>query len=201
MAVEQTHEGHPFLLVVLETYHFSIKHLGTCLDNRRWLAGRQLFLLVALGGEQYARAGAVAVDGAAFAARTPGFHVEAVDKFFVHVVGQVDGNADGVVYPFLDASLHLDLHQPVHVVGCRFIIRRAGYHIVYFFLCIAFGGIQPLCFHPGDEFRMEDDVFFEGVARFVHEVDACVRVVGVHLAAAFVYRQEYGFDTRSGLRH
>ena len=48
---------------------------------------------------------------------------------------------------------------------------------------------------------MVDNVFLEGVAHLVHEVDVYIRVVGVHLAAAFVYRHEDGFYPRGCLRH
>ena len=46
-----------------------------------------------------------------------------------------------------------------------------------------------------------DDVFLEGIARLIDEVDMYFRVVRVDLAPAFVHGQEYRFNPRGGLCH
>ena len=136
ITMQQTHKGHPFLLIILETHHIALQHLRAHLGHLRLLArwvvnrGRHLIALVVFlllvflrHTDHHARAAAVAIDGAALTARAPCLHIEAVYKCLIHIVRQVDGHADRVVYPFLDSSLHLHLHQPVHIVGGGFIIR------------------------------------------------------------------------------
>ena len=55
--------------------------------------------------------------------------------------------------------------------------------------------------HPGDELGMEYDVFLECVSGFIHEIHMYVGVIRIDFATSLVYRQEYGFDAGSGLRH
>ena len=136
IAVEQSDEGHPLLLVVLEAYHVALQRLRTHLGHLRVLAGRHgagrlhvvvlhlgLLLVVLRDGHHHAGSRTVAVDGATLAARTPGLDIQPVHQLLVHVGGQIHGDADAVVHPLLDGTLHLHLHQPVHVVGRSFIIR------------------------------------------------------------------------------
>ena len=85
--------------------------------------GGFLWLLVFLGnGDHHARPAAVTVDGTSLAAAAPSLYVELVDKFLIHLVRQVYRHGNGMVHPFLDGSLHTHFHQPVYIVGCRFII-------------------------------------------------------------------------------
>lgn len=48
---------------------------------------------------------------------------------------------------------------------------------------------------------MEDNVFFESITCFVDEIYVDVGIVRVDFPAAFVYRHEDRFDTRSSLCH
>ena len=123
MIVQQADECHPFLLVVLEADNVCIQYSGTCFNDRRRFARGKFGLLVTLGRDEHAGTRTVAVNRTALAAGFPCFYIQTVHEVFVYVVRQVDGYADRVVHPFLDTSLHLDFHQPVHVVGGCFIIR------------------------------------------------------------------------------
>ena len=106
-----------------------------------------------------------------------------------------------MVHPLLDASLHLHLHEPVHVVGRGLVVGRARHEVVDFFLRILLRRVEALRLHPGEELVVVNDVFFKGIARFVGIVHMHLRVVRVHLAAALVDRHEHGFDAARRLRH
>ena len=114
IAVEKPDESHPLLLVVLETHHIALQLLGSHLRNLGMCARTIVLGTVLL---------AVAIDGASLAPRTPCLDIKPVDKSLIHIVREVNRDADAVVNPFLDLALHLHLHQPVHVVGGSFIIR------------------------------------------------------------------------------
>ena len=136
ITMQQTHKGHPFFLIILETHHIALEHLWAHLGHLRLLArrvvnrGRHLIALVVFlllvflrHTDHHARAAAVTIDGASFASRLPCLHVQTVHQTLVDIVRQVDGHADRVVHPLLYGSLHLHLHQPVHIVGGGFKIR------------------------------------------------------------------------------
>ena len=99
IAVEQTHESHPFLLVVLEAHHVTLKFLGTHLHHIGETARGYsllglflLFLLVLLAHRHHdTRAAAVAVDGAALAARTLCLDIKAVDEIFTGLQDDEEG--------------------------------------------------------------------------------------------------------------
>ena len=201
IAVQQSDESHPFFFVVLEAYHVAFQYLRTFFRHFGTFAGKfRLFFLV-LHGNHHARTRTVAIDGTTLASRTPGFHIELIDQFFVHIVRQVDRHADTVVHPLLDGSLHFDFHQPVHVVGRGLIIRRTCHQFIDFLLRVTFLRVVAVDFHPREELMVIDDVFLESVARLVNEVDMYFRVVRVNLAPTFVHGQEYRFDAGCGLRH
>ena len=147
IALKKTYEGHPLLLVVLETHHIAVENLGSYFCHL-WRATRTccglvfllvLFLVFFRHCDHDSAAAAVAVDGATLASGAPCLHIEFVDERLVDIVWQVHSDADGMVDPLLDSSLHLYLHKPVNVIGCGFIIRRTGNESVYLFLRIAFG--------------------------------------------------------------
>ena len=133
IAVEQTHESHPFLLVVLEAHHVALQFLRSHLHNvvqrfHRHIRSTLLLLVDLLlvllrHGDHHSRTASVAIDGAALASRTPSLYVELVHECLVYVVRQVHGYADRVVHPLLYSALHAHLHQPVDIVSRSFIIR------------------------------------------------------------------------------
>ena len=202
LAVEQTHECHPLVLIVLEAYHVAFQHVGAAFRHLRRAAFGQFGLLVLLlHANHHARARTVAVDGAALAARLPRLHVEAVHEFLVHRGRQVHRHADAVVHPFLDCALHLHLHQPVHVVGRGLIVRRAAHEVLNLLGRVMLLGVDAVGTHPREELMVVNDIFLKGIARLVCKVHAHLGVVGVHLAAARINGQEHRLDARGGLRH
>ena len=134
ITVEQSHECHPFLLVVLEAHHVAVEHLRANLCHLGTLArhlgsvlhvgcSRILLLIFLRHGDHHTAAASVAIDGASLASRAPCLDIEAIDELLVNVVGQVDGDTDRVVNPLLYGTLHLHLHQPVNIIGGSLIIR------------------------------------------------------------------------------
>lgn len=113
----------PILCQSLETDNVCIQYSGTSFNDRRRLHEEARPLLSLLVRCYHTGTRTVAVNCTALAAGFPCFYIQTVHEAFVYVVRQVDGYADRVVHPFLDTSLHLDFHQPVHVVGGCFIIR------------------------------------------------------------------------------
>ncbi len=81
-----------------------------------------------------------------------------------------------MVDPFLDAALHLDLLEPVDVVGCRPGVWRAGYKLVKLLLGVVVALLDAVYPHPVEEFGMIHDVFLESVAVLIHEVDTHVGI-------------------------
>ena len=104
IAVEQTHESYPFLLVVLEAHHVALQFLRSHLHNvvQRFHRHIRSTLLLLVGlllvllrhGDHHSRTASVAIDGAALASRTPSLYVELVHECLVYVVRQVHGYAD-----------------------------------------------------------------------------------------------------------
>ena len=139
IAVEQSHEGHPFLLVVLEAHHVALQCLWTNLRHFGMLAGHGLFLVIVIVNvsvsviallfllfvhlDHHTRARAVTINCAALTATSPSFHVQAIYQCLIHIVRQVHRHGYRMVHPFLDGALHLHLHQPVHIVGGSLAVR------------------------------------------------------------------------------
>ena len=128
--VEQAHEGDPFLAVVLKLHHVGVKLCRAGGDDLRGSHLGLSFLLLVLGGDEYAGARSVAIDGAALATRAPSLDVELIYEVLRDIVRQVDRHADRVVDPALDAALHLHLLHPIHVVRCGLIIRGVRDHVI-----------------------------------------------------------------------
>ena len=205
ISVEQSYECHPFLFVVLETHNVALQFLRSNLNYFRISARAVVVFVVLLVLARYRNhdtcTAAVAIDGASFAARTPCLYIQTVDKFFIDIVRQVHGHADAVVNPLLDRALHLDLHQPVNVVGCSLIIRRLDHKLVYFFLGVALLCVISVHLHPLEELSVIYNVFLERISHLVNKVDMHFRVVGVNLAATLVNRHEHRFYTTCCLCH
>jgi len=123
------------------------------------------------------------------------------DQFFGGIGGQVDGDADGVIHPFLDTALHPDLLKPVDIVGGCFVVGRLGDEFVQLFLIVLLGCGVTVGFHPGHKLVVENDVFLEAVAVFVLMIYPGLFVVGIDLAAALVDQVERWLDAGSGLCH
>ena len=134
ITIEQSHECHPLLLVVLEANDITVehlrahlRHLGTLarnLSSTLHVGGSSFLLLVLLRHrDHYTASATIAIDSTSLASRAPCLDIESVDKLLVNIVGQIDSNTDGVVNPLLDSTLHLHLHQPVNIVGSSLIIR------------------------------------------------------------------------------
>ena len=209
ISIEQAHESHPFLLVVLETHHVALQLLGPNLGHFGLLAGRGVLrqrrpvglLVFFRHGYHHARAASVAVDGATLAPRPPCFHIQAVDERLVDIGRKVDRDAYRVVHPLLYRALHTHLHEPVYVVGRSLVVRRLGHEVVYFLLRIFLLGVVAVDVHPCEELVMVHYVLLERVANLVDKVDMNVGIAGVHLAAALVYGHEHRFDAARCLRH
>ncbi len=127
--VDESDEGNPLLLVVLEADHVGIKFDGAFEDVLHighvvTLFGFLLLLVVVRERNEHAGARAVAVDGAALAAAAPSRHVQFAHHLLANVVGQVDGDANRVVDPLLHSALHLHLLDPVDVVAGGLVVRR-----------------------------------------------------------------------------
>ena len=205
IAMEQAHESHPFLLVVLEPHHVALKDLWPHLSDlgvyRTVLFWFRLLLLFLVYSHHHTSTAAVAIDGTALAARPPCLDIEFVYQFFIHVVGKVDGHADRMVDPFLYPALHLHFHQPVYVIGSSLKIGRPCHELVDFLLAVALLGIQSVDLHPLEEFGMIDDILLERIAHIVDEIHMYVGIAGVDLATAFVDRHEDRLYATGGLRH
>ena len=106
-----------------------------------------------------------------------------------------------MVHPLLNGSLHLYLHQPVHVVGRGFIVRRLLHQVVDFLLRVAFLRVNVVHAHPLHELRMINNIFLVRVAHLVNKVHMHVGVARIHLAAAFIHRHEHRLNAAGGLRH
>ncbi|OAV74947.1 hypothetical protein Barb7_01485 [Bacteroidales bacterium Barb7] len=106
-----------------------------------------------------------------------------------------------MIHPFLNAPLHTHLLHPVHIVGSRFEVRRAGDKFVRFRLRVMLDDGMTVGLHPRDKLMMENDILFVGVARFVHIVHTCGSIGRIDLAAAFVNGEEDRLNARCGLRH
>ncbi len=115
IAVEQSDESHPLLLVVLEAHHVTVQFLRTGLRHSSTgecgscslVSAFWRFLLVLLHADIITpardRRGRwyIPYIQSAMPLRKGVDH-----EFFVYVVGEVDRHADGVVHPFLDGTLH-----------------------------------------------------------------------------------------------
>ena len=204
-SVKQSYKGYPLFFIILETNYIGFQNLRTNFYNLAFQQCQsvELFFLVflLLGRDKNTRTWAITIYGTSFTSRFPCFYIQTVHQLFVYTIRQVDGYADRVVYPFLDASLHFNLHQPVYIVRCSFVIRRLGYQLVYFFLRVTFVGVVSVYLHPSEELMMEYYVFFESVACFVYVVNVYILVVRVNFTATFVYRHEYRLNARCSLSH
>ena len=152
----------------METYHIGFEHARTCLYYYGGLAGARFLyglaiggLLLVVGGNEYAATRTVSVYGATLTTTLPCLYIEVVDELFAYVGGEVDGDADAVVYPLLDATLHLYLLEPVDIVGGSLVVGAFGYHGVDFLLGVALGGVVALGLHPSHELGMVYDELFE----------------------------------------
>ena len=201
-ALEHTYHGNPVFTVVAEADDFGLQFLGT-------LGGLALGKLgivlagLALGDEDTV-ARAFAVDGAALAARLPGGHVDGAYYFLGSFLGDVDGDADRMVHPFLDGTLHLDLVHPVDVGRSGLKVGRLLNQCVKFVVVERidlFHGVSLVDFQPIDKLGMQHVVFLEVVAALVLDdfVIGRILVVGVDFLATFVADQEDWLDARSGL--
>ena len=108
-SILETNESDPLLAIVLEANDLCFQFARTG-DKHALYRGlescRLLFLvfLLRLVSDKDATARTVAIDSTAFAAAFPCFHIQGIDQLFGDIGGEVDGYADGVVYPLLDAS-------------------------------------------------------------------------------------------------
>ena len=101
-----------------------------------------------------------------------------------------------MIHPLLYASLHLDLGDPVHIVGRSLVVGRLSDQLLQLFVRIVLLGVIAVGLHPGEEVVVVDCVLLEGVARLVGVVHLDVLVVGIDLASTLVYRHKDRLDTR-----
>ena len=115
------HHSNPVLFLVLETDHLGLQFLGTfgCLVLVELVV---VAVLVLAFRYEYTVARPVAVDGAALAARFPCRLIDCAYYFLRGFLRDVDGDADGMVYPFLDGSLHFYFVHPVDVGRGGFVV-------------------------------------------------------------------------------
>ena len=106
-----------------------------------------------------------------------------------------------MIDPLLDSTLHLHLHQPIHIVACSLVVGRLGHQFVNLFLCVAFLSVVSVHAHPLQELVVIDDVFFKSITRLVHKVHMHFGIVGVHLATTLIDWHEDWFDTAGCLGH
>ena len=108
-----------------------------------------------------------------------------------------------MVHPFLDFSLHPYFRYPVYVRTRGLVVRRFLYefsklvrgHLLHLF------DVVSCNFAPGEEFVVEDIVFFEAVSLFVLVGYPDILVIRIHFLAACIEREEHRFYTGSGLAH
>ena len=149
----------------------------------------------------HSRARAVAVDGASLAPTAPSLDIESVDKFLVNVVRKIHGDADRVVNPFLDSTLHAHLHQPVNIVGGGFIVWRLLHQSVNLLLGVTLLGVYSVYLHPVEELLVINNVLLERVAHLIDEIHMSPLVTRIHLAAALIHRQEHRLNATRCLCH
>ncbi len=197
-SVIQTDKGNPFLLVILETNHIGIQfHRSFC----RHFCLRRGCLFFIFVRHQDTGTRTVPIDRTSLASALPSLDIKLSHQFLGHIRRQVDGNADGMVHPFLHLSLHPNLSHPIDVIGSSFIVGRFGHQLVDFFIGIVLSRIVPVDFHPFGEFMVEYDKFLVTVARFIDEINPHILVIRIHFSSAFVDGQENGLDSRSRLGH
>ena len=196
LPLEHAHEGNPLLLAVAEAHHVS-------LETYRALAGTGRSLLLLLHIDQDVVAGALAVHRHTLAATLPRRAVHVADHLLGDGLRQIDGDADGVVHPFLDGALHAHLSHPVDVPGGSLVVRRLGHQSVQLVDVHSLHGLLAVASHgsPLKELVVEHEILLETVAHFVAERHFNVLVVGIDFLAALVVGPEDGFDAGSGLRH
>ena len=117
--------------------------------------------------------------------------------------GDVHGNADGVVHPFLNGALHTHFVHPVDVVGRGFVVGRFLYdglqllvvHIRHFVYIVV------IDFQPLNKFGVKHGKFLESVAVgvFHNFLGAFQTVVGIYLATTVVSHKEHRLNARSSL--
>src|SRR5690606_30620878 len=110
-SIDQPNKGDPFFLIVLKSYYIGLQNQWAfCGKWGMWCLALLFFGFV---GNQHARSGTIAINGHPFTSFLPGFQIKFPYQLFRNIIGQVYGNADGMVYPFLDGTLQSDLAQPV----------------------------------------------------------------------------------------
>ena len=204
MTVTQADEGDPLFLVILESHHIRLEFIGA---DKHFAVGRGegrpvgfiLFLVIFLGvlsGDEHTRAASVTVDRASFASCLPCFEIQTVDKFHADIRGEIYGDRNGMVHPFLYGSLHLHFLEPVDIVGSGFVVGRPFHQFVYLGLGVVMAHGNTVYFHPFDEFGMIHHKLLECIAVLVHEIHTDIDIVCIDLAAAFVDRHEHRLDAR-----
>ncbi len=205
ISVEQSDKSHPLLFVVLESHHITFQLFRSDLCHFRMFAwnciiNRFLFFLFIFFRHRnhHSRTAAVTIYSAS---GTPSLYIETINQSLIHIVRQIHRYTDRMVDPLLYSTLHLDFHQPVHVVCRGLIIRRAGHKSINLFLGIFLFGIYTVCLHPCNELVMVYNVFLERVSHLVHKVDMHISIIRIHFPTTFVHRHEHRLYTTRGLCH
>ena len=185
-------KSYPLLFIILKSHDIGIQFLRTL---RRHML--RLFLM----RNQHSGTGTVAINRTSFTPAFPRLHINPPYQFFRHIRRKIDGNAYGMVYPFLNLSLHPYFRHPVDIVGGRFTVRRFGHQSIEFHPRIMLGNIISLSLHPSQEFMMENHELFERISVFIHKIDTHVLVPRIHFTAAHINRHKNRLYTGSRLGH
>ena len=106
-----------------------------------------------------------------------------------------------MVNPLLNLTLHTHLHQPINIVGCRFIIRWTLHKCVNLFLAVLLLRVDSVYLHPCQELTVVNDVLFKWVAHLIDKVNMHIGIVRINLTTTFIDWHEDWLDTRGRLCH